>query len=87
MRRGLDTGLGERGPKQQDGTYAGAVGTGRAVGGRVAGRKDAELAVAVKTLFLHVLRGLQEHLVCSRGLGEQRGWVFTEYVLLVVFFA
>ncbi len=35
------------GPKQQDGTYAGAVGTGRAVGGRVAGRKDAELAVAV----------------------------------------
>ena len=50
-------------------------------------RIQAELAVAVKTLFLHVLRGLQEHLVCSRGLGEQRGWVFTEYVLLVVFFA
>jgi hypothetical protein len=48
---------------------------------------QAKLAVAVKAFVLHVLCGLQQHLIRPRGFGEQWTWIFTGCVLLVVFFA
>jgi len=48
---------------------------------------QAEFAIAVRAFLLYILRGVQQHLICSRSFGEQWSRVFKEYVLLVVFFA
>lgn len=73
MRRGLDTGRGERGMCAETWTYAGAVGTGRAVGERMAGGKDAEAAVAVVLAQLFCDDVVAAAVLRAFAVGRQRG--------------